>query len=296
MTYERLRIEHYQGMPVAFRVKDRYANATALCQANGKFFNNYYENKTTKEFLAALSRSTGIPVDVLVQIRMDGPNIERGTWVHPKVAYNLAQWCNAECAVWVVNVLDHLHEHGSVWIAPPENAAEVFDDEMDMDLPLLFQKLQGEIEQGNTNTNIRFDQLEIRMEEQFVTIQGDVKNVETNLSEHFKSAQGKRRKEIPSPICRIHVRFVTQKRNRICPCCLKVEVITPEGEVTGHFDHFYKPSDARLEKTWLICAECNQRREHDPVFSEKSQKAFDFYQSQLIDFLKEEKDNQQELF
>lgn len=81
------------------RVRDGYVNATAMCKAGGKLFGHYRENRQTKDFLAALSRSIGIPIDQLVATSSTGANEARGTWVHPQVAINLAQWISPEFAV-----------------------------------------------------------------------------------------------------------------------------------------------------------------------------------------------------
>lgn len=81
------------------RAEDGYVNATAMCKAAGKQMKNYLENQRTKLFVAELSRSVGIPTDLLVQIINTGPNEYRGTWVHPQVAINLAQWCSTVFAV-----------------------------------------------------------------------------------------------------------------------------------------------------------------------------------------------------
>lgn len=48
------------------RVRDGYVNATAMCKAGGKQYNDYSRLKTYPEFLTALAGSTGIPVDQLV--------------------------------------------------------------------------------------------------------------------------------------------------------------------------------------------------------------------------------------
>jgi hypothetical protein len=48
----------------------------------------------------------GIPIDQLIEEITTGPNDQRGTWVHPRVAVSLAMWCSPtfEAAVtgWVV--------------------------------------------------------------------------------------------------------------------------------------------------------------------------------------------------
>ena len=81
------------------RHKDGYINATAVCQANGKEIKHYLTNDTTQAFLQALSRSTGIPADLLVVTIRTGSNSTRGTWVHPKAAVHLAMWCSADFAL-----------------------------------------------------------------------------------------------------------------------------------------------------------------------------------------------------
>ncbi len=81
------------------RVKDGYVNATAMCKAGGKLFNDFSRLRTTPLFLDALAGSTGIPVDLLVVTVMTGANELRGTWVHPQVAIHLAQWISPQFAV-----------------------------------------------------------------------------------------------------------------------------------------------------------------------------------------------------
>ncbi len=89
------------GMPVGQRAKDGYINATAMCQAAGKFWGNYRQMQATQDFLDELAGSIGIPIDLLVHTIKRGPNEKRGTWIHPLVAINLAQWCSPGFAVQV---------------------------------------------------------------------------------------------------------------------------------------------------------------------------------------------------
>ncbi|MBK3775923.1 hypothetical protein GAY31_17450 [Azospirillum brasilense] len=79
---------------------DGYLNATAMCKANGKDFYDYERLDTTQGFLQELARSPGIPGDLITKTTT-GPNAGRGTWVHPQVAYHLAQWCSPAFAVQV---------------------------------------------------------------------------------------------------------------------------------------------------------------------------------------------------
>lgn len=90
-----------KGVTIDQRAYDGYINATELCKASNKEIKHYLENKNTKDFLHALSRSVGIPTDLLVQKINTGKNEFRDTWVHPQVAINLGQWVNPEFAVLV---------------------------------------------------------------------------------------------------------------------------------------------------------------------------------------------------
>lgn len=89
------------GTIIHQRPNDGYINATAICHASGRQFKHYNENKTTKDFLAALSTEVGIPTSVLVQSISGGDAQLQGTWVHPQVAIHLGQWVSAKFAVQV---------------------------------------------------------------------------------------------------------------------------------------------------------------------------------------------------
>lgn len=94
------------GNIVQQRMLDGYINATALCKAAGKRMYDYLRLENTKAFISALESKTKIPASALIQ-SVKGGNVElQGTWVHPYVAGNLAQWADADIAADV-----------SIWIA-----------------------------------------------------------------------------------------------------------------------------------------------------------------------------------
>jgi hypothetical protein len=82
-----------------------FVNATKMCKSAGKFWNNYYENKRTKEFLKELSSNTGIPVLDLVISKRGGGTTNTGTWVHPDVAIDVASWCSTKFQVAVAKLV-----------------------------------------------------------------------------------------------------------------------------------------------------------------------------------------------
>jgi hypothetical protein len=106
--------QHFELIPhvvasevVQQRVHDGYINATAMCQAAGRRWNDYGRIGPAVAFIDALAAETGLPVTELVQIVRGGEPHLQGTWVHPQVAVNLAQWCSPQFAVkvsqWVVD-------------------------------------------------------------------------------------------------------------------------------------------------------------------------------------------------
>lgn len=91
----------YYGHTIEQRSKDGYINATAMCQAAGKNWNDYSRLNGTQAFLPELAADTGIPVSELVQSVRGGDPWRQGTWVHPQVAIHLAQWLSPKFAVLV---------------------------------------------------------------------------------------------------------------------------------------------------------------------------------------------------
>ena len=103
--------------PVGQRQIDGYIDATRLCQAVGKRWNNYYRVPEHKAYFKELSSQIKMPVIVnnpetpgsgsaLVEV-FKGGNSQQGTWVHPQVAIHLAMWLDPKFAVqvtqWVFN-------------------------------------------------------------------------------------------------------------------------------------------------------------------------------------------------
>jgi len=81
------------------RVSDGYIDATAMCKAASKPWNNYYRLKSTKDYIEALAGETGIPETQLVEVKKGKTGkYEQGTWVHPDVGVHLSRWLSPEFA------------------------------------------------------------------------------------------------------------------------------------------------------------------------------------------------------
>jgi hypothetical protein len=99
MNNSALSSRSWNGTPISRRSTDGYVNATAMCKANNKQWNDYWRTDRATEYLEALSTETGIPVSKLCLSVRGGS--DQGTWVHPQVAVDLARWVSAAFAVWM---------------------------------------------------------------------------------------------------------------------------------------------------------------------------------------------------
>ncbi|MEO1208601.1 MAG: KilA-N domain-containing protein [Cyanobacteria bacterium J06638_20] len=102
-------LRKYNGVEIPQRA-DGYMNATKMCQAGDKLFADFWRLRSTDEYVRALSKSMGIPIDALSESIVSGPNELRGTWVHKRLASRLAQWISPEFAVvvdgWVLDIAE----------------------------------------------------------------------------------------------------------------------------------------------------------------------------------------------
>lgn len=93
----------WNGVEIQRRPSDGYVNATAMCKANGKRWRDYAITERTQEYIAALKRDLGSAGNLadLIQTITTGLNHLRGTWIHPRLAVDLARWISPAFAVWM---------------------------------------------------------------------------------------------------------------------------------------------------------------------------------------------------
>lgn len=107
----------YGGEIIRQRAADGYINATAMCRAAGKEWPRYKELKSTGLFLKALALDLGLDEVQLTISNLGSPGGDRrnqGTWVHPQVAIDLAQWLSPEFKIQVTRwVFDWMSGLGS---------------------------------------------------------------------------------------------------------------------------------------------------------------------------------------
>ena len=97
-------------------------NATQMCKAAGKKWNNYFQLDGTKDYLQALESIIGIPIIELVHANVGHTG---GTWVHRLVAVHLAQWLSPSFAVQVSLWVNEIIITGKVEIGNELNTEEI---------------------------------------------------------------------------------------------------------------------------------------------------------------------------
>lgn len=104
------------GEEVAIMVReDGYVNVTQICKASGKQFKNWNSLNNSTEILNALSNSVNMPVSQLLDIKKgNSTKFEQGTYAHPLLAIQIAQWCSPEFAIQVSKWVNELATTGSV--------------------------------------------------------------------------------------------------------------------------------------------------------------------------------------
>lgn len=113
MNASGLVVRTWNDAPISRRDGDGFADATAMCRANSKDLFDYQRLERTAAYLTALGDSLNLPADQLVLTTTSGPNHLRGTWIHPRLAVDLARWLSPQFAVWMdgwfLEQQDHQH-------------------------------------------------------------------------------------------------------------------------------------------------------------------------------------------
>jgi hypothetical protein len=97
---------------IMFRETDKYINGTQLCKAGNKKFNDWFRLDNTKELISILESNTGIPALNLIEKKVGGNH--EGTFIHPDLAIQLAQWINPHFALQVSSWIRTLFTKGKV--------------------------------------------------------------------------------------------------------------------------------------------------------------------------------------
>ena len=114
-------------------------NATQICKAGGKKFNDWYRLDSTKELINALEKqlkNLNTQYPVFKNLNADNPTFKiievnqgkyGGSWLHPDLAVQLSQWISAEFALQVSRWTRELILTGNVSLNNERNEIELLE-------------------------------------------------------------------------------------------------------------------------------------------------------------------------
>lgn len=126
----KLILENGEEFTIPLR-EDGYIFATWLCKAAGKKVSHWLNLKETKELIKTLEKKyenadAGITASALIEIYKGGNNkYNQGTWIHPDLGLNLAQWCSPSFSLQVSKWLRELIFTGNVEIEKEKSEEEI---------------------------------------------------------------------------------------------------------------------------------------------------------------------------
>lgn len=94
----------WAGTAITRRQADGYVNATAMCKVGGKRWPDYMRLNQSQAYITALTAVVQIPTTGqtgLIQSIWGGTPDLQGTWIHPRLAIDLARWISPAFAVWM---------------------------------------------------------------------------------------------------------------------------------------------------------------------------------------------------
>ena len=94
---------NYNGYAIS-QDNDGYTCLTDMAKAAGKLVADYLKTDSTQAYLQGLSDDMNIPISSLIRI-VQGKGKKQGTWAHPEVAIDFAQWCNVSFRIWANRTL-----------------------------------------------------------------------------------------------------------------------------------------------------------------------------------------------
>jgi len=219
------------GVLILQRRNDGYIDATAMCRAYNKLFADWQRLDQTKEWLSALCSNMGIPILELVQSRVGGAH--SGTWVHRRVALQLAQWLSPRFGVTVNGWIDD-------WLTTGQAPVIKHDD---FELRRWAQRLSEQF-----RTDVRDELLPMR--QQLDLLNENVVSLKQFISDvHRKSLNPSDGKFLTYVVWKLY--------GGHCPGT-GVRILNDDGsriKDMAEEDHFYLVGTADIHNFWLIYKE-----------------------------------------
>jgi hypothetical protein len=187
------------------RESDGYINVTNLCKAGGRKFETWNRRDQSKNFLRVLETRIGennalqnyvalsnTPSATLIKYET-GYGSAQGTWVHPRVAINIAQWISPEFDVQVSDWVQQLFVLGEVKLTDKNTDNEIMDIHKDK---IKHSRLigEGKIEESEEVLNGLCKKI-IDLEERNKETENKLQETQAELAQSNKLVAKRRRKQ-----------------------------------------------------------------------------------------------------
>ncbi len=177
--------------------EDGYVNVTLLCKANGKRIDKWKENKDSKKLLKdfkSIPHFCGIdPLSVIKGGNLS--NINQGTFAHPDIAIQIAQWCSSSIALQVSRWIRELLVNGKV-----ELGKEKSNKELERILIDKIKRLENKVEETYIEETKKYKKLEktaFHLQKELESEKENYKKLEKKHNKILKKRQYHKFKEGP---------------------------------------------------------------------------------------------------
>jgi hypothetical protein len=295
-----LTLLEYNGIKIPQR-PNGYINATKMCQTGGKLWSNFWQLKSTQDYVEVLANVLQIPKTKLTSTIQGGNPWQQGTWIHPRLASRLAQWISPEFAVvndgWVIDIVEGRQP------MPNEASHE----------GAIARGIEALLE-ATTNMSVQLTQVGLGVSANGQSIDKLTNTVESHgeqLQEQNKmlgSLESKGRRDHTEETRLLYREIIWEYYDGCCPIYRSIRLleISPEtnkprkivderNRSVGQYDHFWHRNNNAPEDGWLISERANQEFNSGKLKRSDFIAAFQEFQRHLSDHLEKTKGQQLKL-
>jgi len=105
----------------------------------------------------------------------------------------------------------------------------------------------------------------------------------------IKDALPLKRRKLSKATRRAHISCILSRFEGKCPCCREVRIMDENGRPVSacNEEHFVNRHENAIDKTWLVCQDCNQRKTNGKILHADVEALFRAYQVTLRKHLSE---------
>jgi len=139
------------------------------------------------------------------------------------------------------------------------------------------------IESGHNKTDKRVEDIAVKQEQ----MADELSYVKSKIDHALKGGK------FSAPVIAQHEDMILRRFSGNCPCCGNIQVVGNTGKMiedVAEKEHFYGPTQNKLDQTWITCKQCNRNKAAGKLSMDFINKKFHAYQADIqMDKLHKEK-------